>query len=148
MNRENGNDVIICRHDVIVTLFQVCFISLVNLSYWSKFHVSIVTDSGVTAILFYKGLTRNPEIGNTTVWVFPNIWRLGRVRDTKFSTNASNKLLLNAWKCQGYCFYHFWVTKGKPTWGRGKGDRQNLHQNFFSRVFNMIIVWLRKITSK
>ena len=30
-------------------------------------------------ILFYKGLTRNPEIGNTSVWVLPNICRLGRV---------------------------------------------------------------------
>ena len=26
-------------------------------------------------ISFYKGLTRNLEIGNTPVWVLPNIWR-------------------------------------------------------------------------
>ena len=48
----------------------------------------------------YQGLTRNPEIGNTSVWVFPNIWRLGQVSDTKFNTNASNEILLNAAKCQ------------------------------------------------
>ena len=24
-------------------------------------------------------------------------------------------MLLNAAKCQGYSFYHFWVIKGKPT---------------------------------
>ena len=38
-------------------------------------------------IFVYKGLTRNSEIGNARVWVFPNIWRLGQVRDTKFGTN-------------------------------------------------------------
>ena len=41
--------------------------------------------------------------------------RLGRVRDTKFGTNISNKMLLNAAKCLGYSFYRFWVIKGKPT---------------------------------
>ena len=40
---------------------------LVKFSYWSKFHVNIITDSRVMPILFYKGLTRNPEIGNTPV---------------------------------------------------------------------------------
>ena len=47
-------------------------------------------------IYFYKGLTRNPKIGNSSVWVSPNIWRLGQVRDTKFDTNVSNEMLLNA----------------------------------------------------
>ena len=36
-----------------------------------------------------------------------NIWRLGQVRDNKFGTNVSNKMLLNAAKCQGYSFYRF-----------------------------------------
>ena len=84
-----------------------------KLSYWSKFHVNIITGSGVMTISFYKGLTRNPEIGNTPVWVLPNIWRLGRVMDTKFGTNVSNKMLLNAAKCQGYSFYSFWVKRCK-----------------------------------
>ena len=66
-------------------------------------------------IFFYKGLTRNPELGNTPVWVLPNIWRLGQLGDTKFGTNISNKILLNAAKCQGHSFYRFWVIKGKPT---------------------------------
>ena len=47
----------------------------------------------------------------------PNIWRLGPVMDTKFGTNLSNRMLLNAAKFQGYSFYHFWVIKGKPTGG-------------------------------
>ena len=66
-------------------------------------------------ISFYKGLTRKPEIGNTPVCVLPNIWRLGRVRNTKFGMNISNKMLLNAAKCQGYSFYPVSVIKGKPT---------------------------------
>ena len=103
--------------------FWCCFVSLVNFSYWSKFHVNIVTGSGVMTISFYKGLTRNPEIGNTPVWVLPNIWRLGQVMDTKFGTNVSNRMLLNAAKCQGYSFYRFWVIKGIPKRGGRGGDK-------------------------
>ena len=39
------------------------FDALVTFSYWSKIHVNIITGSGVVKISFYKGLTRNPEIG-------------------------------------------------------------------------------------
>ena len=95
--------------------FWRCFVSHVKFSYWSKFHVNIITGPGVMTIFFYKGLTRNPEIGNTPIWVLPNIWRLGWIRDTKFGTNISNEMLLNAAKCQGYSLYRFWVIKGKPT---------------------------------
>ena len=64
-----------------------------------------------------RGLTRNPEIGNTPVCILPNIWRLGRVRDTKFRMNVSNEMLLNAAKCQSYSFYCVWFIKGKRlTW--------------------------------
>ena len=38
----------------------------------------------------------------------------------KLGTDVSNKMLLNAAKCQGYSFYRFWVIKGKPTGGRVK----------------------------
>ena len=68
---------------------------------------------------FIKGLTRNPEILNTSVWVLSDIWRLGRVMDTKFCTNVSNRILLNAAKYQGYSLCRFWVIKGKPTGGGG-----------------------------
>ena len=50
--------------------------------------------------------TRKSEI---PVWVLPNICRLGWVRDTKFSKDVRNEMLLNAAKCQGYSFYRFWV---------------------------------------
>ena len=92
------------------------FVSFVKFSYWSKFDVNVITASGVMTISFYKRMTRYPEIGNTLVWVLPNIWRLGQVRNTKFVTNVSNKMLLNAAKYQGNSFYRFWVIKGKPTY--------------------------------
>ena len=114
-NLKNYNDVTISRHDVFVKFFWPGFVSLVKFSYWSNFHVKIITGSGIMTIFFYKRLTRNPEIGNTSVWVLPNIWRLGRVIVTKFGTNASNRISLNAAKFQGYRFYRFWVIKGKPT---------------------------------
>ena len=68
-------------------------------------------------ICFYKGLTRNPEIGNTPVWILPNIWRSGKVRDTKFGPDVPNEMLLNAAKLQSYSSYRFRVIKGKPTGG-------------------------------
>ena len=118
-NPENDNDVTIFRHDVIVNFFWRCFVSLVKFSYCSKNHVNIITRSGIMTIFFYKGLTRNSDIGNTLIWVLPNIWRLGRVMDTKFGTNVSTRILLNAAKFQGYSIYRFWVIKGKPTRGGG-----------------------------
>ena len=89
-------------------------ISLVKFSYWSKFLANIITGSGVMAILIYKEL-KSQIIGNIPIWVLPNNWRLKQVRNTKFGTNVSKKMLLNAAKCQGYTFYHFWVIKEKPT---------------------------------
>ena len=88
---------------------------LFKFSYWSKFDVNIINGSGVMTIFFYKGLTGNPEIGNTPVWVLANIWSWRQGKDTKYGTNVSNKMLLNATKCQGYSFYRFCVIKGKPT---------------------------------
>ena len=104
---------------IIVRFSWRCFVSLVNFSYWCKFHINIIIGCGVITISFCKGLTRNPEIGNTPVWILQNIWSLGQVRDTKFGANFSNKMLLNTAKCQGYSFYRFWVIKGKPI-GVGK----------------------------
>ena len=111
-----------CHH---YFFFWRCFVSLVKFSNWSKFHVNIKLGSGSGFVLvldlsvfFYKGLTRNLEIGNNPVWVLSHIWRLGWVRDAKFGTNVSNKFLLNAAKCQGNRFYRFSVIKGKSTGGR------------------------------
>ena len=118
-NLKNDNDVTTFQHDVNVKFFWRCHVSLVKSRYWSKFHVNIITGPGIMTIFFYKGLTRNPEIRNTPVWVLPNIWRLGWVIDTKFGTNVSNRMLLNAAKSQRYSIYRFWVIKRKPTGGGG-----------------------------
>ena len=67
-------------------------------SYWSKFHVNIITGSRVVTIFLYKELTRNLEIEN--IWVSANIWRLARFRDTKFGWKVSNEMLLNAAKAR------------------------------------------------
>ena len=117
---KNDNDLRIFRHDVNVKLFWPFFLSIFNFSYWSKFHVNIITSSGLMTIFFYKGLTRNPEMENTPSWVLLNIWRLGQVIDTKFSTNVSNRMLLNSTKFQCYSFYRSWVIKAKST-GRWEG---------------------------
>ena len=74
------------------SVFWRCFVSFIKFSYWSKFHVNFITGSGVIPIYFYKGLTRTPEMEYLNLC---NIWRLGRVRVTKFGTNVSDKKLLN-----------------------------------------------------
>ena len=107
-------------HMTPTSIFFLCyFVSLIKFSYWSKYHVNIITRSGIMTIFFYKGLIRYPEIRNTPAWVFPNIWRLGWVMDTKFGTNVFNSMLLNAAKFQGYIFYRFCVIKRKPSGGGG-----------------------------
>ena len=82
-------------------------LSLATFSYWSRYHVYIMTGSAVKKIFFYKGFTRISDIGSNDVWAFPNIWRLGQVRDAIFGMNSSNKMLVNAAKCQGYSFLPF-----------------------------------------
>ena len=101
-----------------LSIFLCYQVSLVAFSYWPKFHVNIITVFRVMTNFLNKGLTRNLEIRNTPVWIFPNIWRLCRFRDTKFCTNVSNEMLLNATRSQGHRFYRFWVIKGKLTGGK------------------------------
>ena len=76
-----------------------------------------LTGSRVMTIFVYKGLTRNPEIGNTRIWVFPYIWRLERVKNTKFGTNVPNKMILNTAKYQVNSFYRFGVINGNQERG-------------------------------
>ena len=90
LNWKTDNVVTSFWHDIIVKMFWHWRVSLVNFSYWSKFHVSIITGSGVMTIFAYKGLTRNLEIRNTPVWVLPNVRRQEWVMDTKFCKNISD----------------------------------------------------------
>ena len=93
-------------------------------------------------ISFYKGLTRNPKMGNNPIWVFPNIWKLRQVRNKKFGTNVSYKILLDAAKYQSYSFYRFWVIKGKPTRGEGI-KRRFAYFEMFVWIFtkSIFITW-------
>ena len=81
--------------------YLCCFVSFVKFSYWSKFHVNISTGSGVMAIYFYQGLTRNLEIRNTFICPLSGDW--GELGIPNL-TQMSNEMLLNAAKCQGYSF--------------------------------------------
>ena len=85
---------------------------------------------------------------NTPIWVFPNIWGLGKVRDIKFGTNVSNIGLLNAAKWQGYSFYRYLVIMGKPTEGGrrevgGWGVKSQHTHNHFS-ILHLNIASLNK----
>ena len=113
INPKNDNDVINSDITLSPDFFDVALFPSLKFSYRSKFHVNIITSSRVTVIFLYKGLTRNFEIGNTPIGFFPNIWRLGQVRNTQFVKNVTNEILLNAAKCYIYSFYLFWVIKEK-----------------------------------
>ena len=78
INQNNDDDVTICRHVVIVKFFDV-ILSLLS---------TLVTGPKSRFLSFAQYL----EIPG---------------RDTRFDTNISNKLLLNAVKCQGYSFNYF-----------------------------------------
>ena len=94
-----------------------CFVLLVTFSYWSRFHVNVITSSGAMTVFFHKWLTRIPAIWNSPIWVLLNTWGLEKVRDTKLYTNIFNKMLLNTAKYQGYRFYRFCVITEKRTRG-------------------------------
>ena len=51
-------------------------------------------------IFFYKGLTGNPEVGNTPSEFCP-IYGDWSILNTKFGTNVSNRMLLNATRITG-----------------------------------------------
>ena len=91
-------------------VFWHCHVSFVKFSYWSKFHFIIIAGSRVMTNFFYKGLTRNPEIGNNPAWVLPNIWTLAQVSDTKFATNLSN-VMKCYWMLQNARFTAFIVSE-------------------------------------
>ena len=59
--------------------FEVFVFLFFKFSYWSKFHVNIITGSVATTTFVYKGLTRSPEIKKNPVLVLSNIYRLGKL---------------------------------------------------------------------
>ena len=110
VNWKNGNDIAILGHDVIINIFDVVLFLLSSLVTGPTF----MSISSLVLELWQFPFIRDwpeirksgippsenrkyprPKTGNTPVWVFPNIWRLGWVRNTKFSTKVStiSKLL-------------------------------------------------------
>ena len=68
----------------------------------------------------YKGLTKNPENGNTLARILPNIQRLGQVKDTIFGTNVSNEMLYQMLQNSRFTvlqFLLFLIIEGKLTGG-------------------------------
>ena len=103
------------------SFFLRCFVFLVKFSYLSKFHVNIITGSGIMTIFFYKEFTRNPENRKCPRLSFAQYLETGANMDTELCTNVSNRMLLNAAKFQVYSFYRFWVIKKKPNGMEGGG---------------------------
>ena len=98
--------------------FWLCHVSLVKFSYGGSFMSISLLVLELRHFLFIRGLTRNPKIGNSPIWVLSIIWRLGWVRDTKFGMNVSNEKLLNAANYQDCGFYRFLEITGKLKWGK------------------------------
>ena len=127
MNWIYDNDFTFFWHGVTVKFVSGSFISLVMFSYRSKFHVNIITGSGVLTIYFSKRLNTNPERGNTLAWVLPKIWSSQRqVRDSKFGTVVSNEIFLNAAKYQSYSFHCSWVITLPPSTQIGTNETPQL----------------------
>ena len=72
-------------------IFWCCLFSLIKFNYWFlEFWKNFV----------YKGLTRNLEIGYTSVWLLPNMWNLGElgiVNLARISLMKCYWMLQNAW---------------------------------------------------
>ena len=72
MSPKSGNRITTITSQIVnmtsLSIFWGFIISLVNFIYYVKFDVNIVAGSGVMRIFFYKGLTRNSEIGNCPIF--------------------------------------------------------------------------------
>ena len=116
ISRKKDNDVTIFWHDVIVKFFDLASFLLSSLVTSPSF----MSISWLVLELWQFSFIKDwPKIQKSKI---SSSEFCPRSRDwgTKFGTNISNKMLLSAAKYQGYCFYHFWAIKGKPTERRVK----------------------------
>ena len=96
--------------------FWHCLVSLVMFSYWSKFHVNIMTGLELWQFSFIKYWPElwKLEIPLSKFFPISGDWgELGIPNLAKLS--LMNAKSLHVAKCQGYSFYRFWVIKGKST---------------------------------
>ena len=95
--------------------FLHCRVSILRFSYWSKFHVNIITGSRVFQISFIKDWSeiRKSEISRSEFYpISGDGGELGKPDSAQMSLMKCHWMLQ---KCQGYSFYHFWAIKEKST---------------------------------
>ena len=114
INQKNNIHVTFFWYEFIFRFFWCCFVSLAKFRYWSKFHVIIITGSEVITIGIYKGLSRNPKIGNVLVSVFPKIWKLRQVRDKNLARIFLMKCYYMLQNTRATAFTVFELLRKKP----------------------------------
>ena len=109
---QQGPNLLTWRHSQIF-LMLLCF--LVKFSCCSKFHVNIITGSGVMTTFFIRDWPeiRKSKIPPSKFCSISGGW--DELEIPNFAQNVSKEMLVKTEKCQGYSFYCFWVVKGKPT---------------------------------
>ena len=106
------------RHNLLnCQFFWRFFVSLNKFSYWSKWNVNIITDSGVMTIFFHKGLTRNLKIEKKKAefCLISSDWGKLEIPNLPWMSMIMLIMLLNVGEFQVYSHYRFWVIKEKPT---------------------------------
>ena len=157
INWKNDIGVTFSRYDVIINFFWRCFASRVKFSYWSKFHVNIIIGSRVGTIFFHKGLRRNPEIGNTPIWVCPIDWFRNedahatflRVNPKKTGTGQWIRFLRTRSRVQNFIcslFTSWWKRQNGICWWKKEVSTFSFDSNIFIDNAQLSVV-LRKLLS-
>ena len=104
INRKIDNDVKFADMTSLSNFFWRCFVSLVNFSYWSKYHVNIITVSGVTTIFLRDWLEiRKLEIppskfypiyGDWSELGMPNLAQMPLIKSYWMQQNAKVSALI------------------------------------------------------
>ena len=104
-------------HIAIFFFFWRFFVSLMEFSYWFRFMSisSLVLELWQFSFIGDWPEIRNSEIPPSEFCLISGDW--GKLRILNFLRISTNKMLLNAAKCQGYSLYRFWVLEEKPTVG-------------------------------
>ena len=125
VNGKNNNDVAIYQHDVMVKFFWRYFVCLVNFSYWSKFHVNIITGSGVRVIFLWPEI-RKLEITLSEFCPISGDWGKLGIRNLTWMLVMKGCWMLQIAK--SYSFDCFWVIKVKPTSRVSKMHKVSMNQ--------------------
>ena len=88
-NWKSDDDILIWQHNFIVKYFWSCRVSLIKFSYWSKFHVNIITGSGI--FLLWPEMEKSEKF-LSEFFAIPGDW----VKDIIFDTNVSDE---SYWIC-------------------------------------------------